>query len=104
MSRFQIQIHTIALQELNDLSSNKVEITGEDIRVALEKLKFPASRDSVLSFMNKITKKRKENFEDCPTLSFREFQIYAIKLRTRTSKTFRQFDKQNLGYLTPAVE
>ena len=46
-----------ALQRrFNDLSSNKVEITGEDIRVALEKLKFPASRDSVLSFMNKITK------------------------------------------------
>ena len=91
-----------ALQRrFNDLSSNKVEITGEDIRVALEKLKFPASRDSVLSFMNKITKKRKENFEDCPTLSFREFQIYAIKRERELLKTFRQFDKQNLGYLTP---
>jgi solute carrier family 25 phosphate transporter 23/24/25/41 len=91
-----------ALQRrFNDLSSNKVEITGEDIRVALEKLKFPASRDSVLSFMNKITKKRKERFEDCPTLTFREFQVYAIKRERELLQTFRQFDKQNLGYLTP---
>jgi len=91
-----------ALQRrFNDLSANKVEVTGEDIRVALEKLKFPASRDSVLSFMNKITKKRKEHFEDCPTLTFREFQVYAVKRERELLKTFRQFDKQNLGYLTP---
>ena len=91
-----------ALQRrFNDLSANKVEITGEDIRVALEKLKFPASRDSVLSFMNKITKKRKEHFEDCPTLTFREFQVYAVKRERELLKTFRQFDKQNLVYLTP---
>ena len=51
-----------ALQRrFNDLSANKVEITGEDIRVALEKLKFPASRDSVLSFMNKTRTRTVEN-------------------------------------------
>jgi len=91
-----------ALQRrFNDLSSNKIEITGEDIRQALIKLKFPATQESVLSFMNVITNKRVKEYSECPTLTFKQFQIYAIKREKELLKTFREFDKQDLGYLTP---